>query len=72
MAIYTAIDNGAVLVAGPVLGFLIETLGYAPMFRSVAGLLAGTTVFFWLWDRGREEVPARLPSVAWREEQKGL
>jgi MFS family permease len=57
MAIYTTIDDGAVLVAGPLLGFLIETIGYAPMFRSVAGLLAGTTVLFWLWDRGREEVP---------------
>jgi MFS family permease len=58
MAIYTTIDNGAVLVAGPVLGFLIETMGYAPMFRSVAGLLAGTTVLFLLWDRGRKEVLA--------------
>jgi MFS family permease len=29
MAIYTTIDDGAVLVAGPVLGFLIETMGYA-------------------------------------------
>lgn len=72
MAIYTAIDNGAVLVAGPVLGVLIETMGYASMFRSVAGLLTGTTVVFVLWNRGREEVPARLPSVTWREEQKGL
>lgn len=58
MAIYTTIDDGAVLVAGPVLGFLIETVGYAPMFRSVAGLLAGTTVLCLLWDRGREEAPA--------------
>jgi MFS family permease len=58
MAIYTTIDEGAVLVAGPALGFLIETMGYAPMFRSVAGLLAGTTVLFLLWDRGQAEVPA--------------
>jgi MFS family permease len=58
MAIYTTIDDGAVLVAGPLLGVLIESIGYAPMFRSVAGLLAGATVLFWLWDRGREEVPA--------------
>ena len=54
MAIYMAIDNGAMLVAGPVLGWLIESMGYAPMFRSVAGLLAGTTVLCLLWDRGRE------------------
>ncbi len=72
LAIYTTIDNGAVLVAGPVLGFLIETLGYALMFRSVAGLLAGTTVLCLLWDRGREEVPVRWQSGAWRDEQKGL
>ena len=72
MAIYTTIDNGAVLVAGPVLGFLIETLGYTPMFRSAAGLLAVTTMLFWLWDRGREQEPARSQSVAWRDEQKGL
>jgi predicted MFS family arabinose efflux permease len=58
MAIYTTIDEGAVLVAGPALGFLIETMGYAPMFRGVAGLLAGTTVLFLLWDRGQAEVPA--------------
>jgi MFS family permease len=58
MAIYTTIDDGAVLVAGPLLSFLIETTGYAPLFRSAAGLLAGTTVLFWLWDCGREEVPA--------------
>lgn len=51
MAIYTTIDDGAVLLAGPALGFLIETLGYSPMFRSVAGLLAGTTVLFFFWDR---------------------
>jgi MFS family permease len=55
MAIYTTIDDGAVLVAGPLLGFLIETMGYAPMFWSVAGLLAGTTVLFLLWDRKRQE-----------------
>ena len=58
MAIYTTIDDGAVLVAGPALGFLIETVGYAPMFRSVAGLLAGTTVLFLLWDRKRRAVLA--------------
>jgi MFS family permease len=55
MAIYTTIDNGAVLVAGPVLGVLIETMGYTPMFGSVTGLLAATTVVFWLWDRGRSD-----------------
>jgi predicted MFS family arabinose efflux permease len=72
MAIYTTIDNGAMLVAGPLLGMLIETVGYTPMFGSVAGLLVATTAFFWLWERGRQEVPARGQAVAWREEQKGL
>jgi hypothetical protein len=58
MAIYTTIDDGAVLIAGPVLGFLIEAMGYALMFRSVAGLLAGTAVLFFFWDHGKVEVAA--------------
>jgi MFS family permease len=58
MAIYTTIDDGAVLIAGPVLGFLIETMGYALMFRSVAGLLAGTAVLFFFWDHRKVEVAA--------------
>jgi MFS family permease len=52
LAIYTAIDDGAALVAGPALGFLIETTGYATMFGSTAVLLAGATVLFLLWDHG--------------------
>ena len=51
MAIYTTIDDGAVLLAGPALGLVIEALGYAAMFTSAAGFLAGVTVLFWLWDR---------------------
>lgn len=53
MAIYTTIDNVAWLTAGPVLGYLIETMGYAAMFRTVAWLLAGTAVLYLLWERGR-------------------
>lgn len=58
IAIYTAIDDGAVLVAGPVLGFLIETMRYTTMFKSTAGLLAGATVLFFLWDRRQKDTPA--------------
>ena len=58
MAIYTTIDDGAVFIAGPVLGLLIEAMGYALTFRSVAGLLAGATLLFFFWDRGKVEVAA--------------
>lgn len=52
MAIYTAIDDGAVLIAGPILGLVIEHSGYAAMFGSCAILLAGTTLLYVM--RGRE------------------
>jgi MFS family permease len=58
MAIYTTIDNGAVLVAGPVCGFLIETTGYAAMFGGAAGLLVATMGLFFLWDRRHGAVSA--------------
>ena len=46
MSIFTAIDDGSVLVAGPTLGLAAEALGYDGMFLAVAGLLtAGALVF---------------------------
>jgi MFS family permease len=57
MAIYTPLDEAAVLVAGPALGFLIETMGYATMFGGAAVLLAGATGVFFLWDRRYGEGP---------------
>ena len=59
IALYTTIDDGAVLVAGPVLGYLIEATGYAPMFGSLAGLLAVTTLLYWGWDRAPASVQDR-------------
>ncbi len=51
MAIYTTIDDGAILIAGPMLGLVIEYGGYAAMFGSSAVLLAGTTLLYVTWDR---------------------
>jgi MFS family permease len=48
MSIFTAIDDGSVLVAGPALGLVAEAAGYDGMFLVAAGLLiAGTLVFAW-------------------------
>jgi MFS family permease len=57
MAIYTTIDEGALLMAGPAFGFLIETMGYATMFGVASVLLAGATGVFFLWDRRYGEAP---------------
>jgi len=52
IALYTTIDEGAVLMAGPTLGMLIEATGYAGMFRSLAALLALTVLLYWRWEQG--------------------
>lgn len=57
MAIYTTIDDGAMLLAGPACGFLVETMGYAAMFGGAAMLLSGATWLFFLWDRGPGKTP---------------
>ncbi len=51
MAIYTAIDDGAVLIAGPMLGLVIEYSGYTAMFGGSAVLLAGTALLYLVWNR---------------------
>ena len=55
MAIYTTVDDGAVLMAGPVLGLAIEALDYSAVFRGVAGGLVAATVLALLWDCRRVE-----------------
>ncbi len=51
MAVYTAIDDGAVLIAGPALGLVIEHYGYAVMYGGSAVVLAGTALLCGVWDR---------------------
>jgi predicted MFS family arabinose efflux permease len=58
IALYTTIDDGAILLAGPMLGVLIEATGYAQMFGSLAGLLTLATVVCWRWDRRYKEMSA--------------
>ncbi|MGE3538332.1 MAG: MFS transporter [Candidatus Tectimicrobiota bacterium] len=54
IALYTTIDDGAILLAGPALGLLIEVAGYRYMFGSVAGGLALTALLCWRWERQRQ------------------
>lgn len=51
MAIYTMIDEGALLIAAPFLGFVIESMGYAVMFRVAGGFLVVSVAVFLFWDR---------------------
>lgn len=55
MAIYTAIDDGAILIAGPMLGLVIEYQGYTAMYSGCAVLLAGTALLYGIWDRAPAE-----------------
>ena len=49
LAIYTALFDAGVLLGGPLLGAVIEALGYRAMFLSAAGLVvAGLAILVWL------------------------
>jgi MFS family permease len=50
MAIYASVDWGAILVAGPLLGLVIERAGYGGAFYSLAALLALGTAAFYAFD----------------------
>ena len=53
MAVYTAIDAGAGVVAGPLLGSSIEARGYALTLGAVAVAVVSAALAFVLWERGR-------------------
>ncbi len=46
ITIFAAIDEGAVLVAGPVLGLTADAMGYGGMFIVAAGVLTAATLAF--------------------------
>ena len=48
MAIYTTIDEGALLIAAPILGFLTEHTSYAVMWRTAGAFLVGAAALFLL------------------------
>jgi MFS family permease len=51
MAIYASIDWGAILIAGPALGLVIEHAGYGAAFGALAGVLTLGTAGFYALDR---------------------
>lgn len=68
MAVFTALFDIGLLVGGPVLGVLIETVGFAATFGVAgSGLGLGAAIFF-AWDpraraRRLRELAARVPSA---------
>ena len=57
-AFFTMLDWLALLVAGPVVGYLIERTGYGATFMSLALVIAmGIAVFYSLDRRGRSAEP---------------
>ena len=53
LAIYTALFDAGVLLGGPLLGAIIESLGYRAMFLSAAALVVlGIAILKW-WDVDR-------------------
>lgn len=53
MALFTAIIEVGQLMAGPILGALIEHSSYAVMYRTNAVFLSASAIAYYFWDRGR-------------------
>jgi MFS family permease len=65
MTFYTTIDLVGLLLAGPSVGFVIESAGYAAAFAGLAlVLLAGIALFYWLDRRRLAPVPDAAPGGA--------
>jgi MFS family permease len=51
MSFFTALFDVGTLIGGPILGAIIDTSGWGPMFTVSGVTLALATVVFWWWDR---------------------
>jgi MFS family permease len=63
-AIYTGVFDAGVLVAGPVLGALIGSLGYSAMFLTAALWVVAGTLTFAFWDGDLRPRRARTTRVS--------
>jgi MFS family permease len=51
MSFFTALFDVGTLIGGPILGAIIDTAGWGPMFTVSGATLALAGVVFWRWDR---------------------
>jgi MFS family permease len=51
MSFFTALFDVGTLIGGPILGAIIDTSGWGPMFTVSGVALAVSAVVFWWWDR---------------------
>jgi len=51
MSLFTALFDVGTLIGGPVLGAIIDTAGWGPMYTVSGVALALAAVIFWRWDR---------------------
>jgi MFS family permease len=64
MSFFTAILDIGTLVGGPVLGALIDTAGWSPMYVVSGVFLGVATVIFARWDREATDGPEPEPAMA--------
>ncbi len=58
ISIHTALPDVGGLIGAPLLGWLIETRGFAVMFAAAGGMLAVGSLFFLGWDRKATRIEA--------------
>lgn len=51
MSFFTAMFDVGTLIGGPILGAIIDTAGWGPMYVTAGVALGIATVIFWRWDR---------------------
>jgi MFS family permease len=51
MSLFTALFDVGTLIGGPVLGAIIDSAGWGPMYVAAGAALGVASVIFWRWDR---------------------
>jgi MFS family permease len=51
MSFFTALFDVGTLIGGPVLGAIIDSAGWGPMYVAAGAALGVASVIFWRWDR---------------------
>ena len=63
MSFFTALLDIGTLIGGPILGVLIDTGGWSPMYVFSAVFLSGATVIFARWDRRATDEETPEPAI---------